>query len=191
MISPVERNLISDEELSILLRSSNHSAYTEIYERYSHLMLSQAYKKLHDKELAKDIVQEVFVNLWQKRDQVLPTNNLAPFLFVSLRNRIIDHFLHSDVKSKYITSLANHLSHANTATTDHLIREKQLNEYLEKQVKALPKKMRQVFELSKVEHLSNTEIAQQLETTESNVSQHVNNALRILRVKLGTFLTLF
>ena len=70
----------------------------------------------------------------------------------------------------------------------HLIREKQLNHYLNTQINALPKKMRQSFLLSRVAHLTNKEIAVKLASSESNVSQHVHNAIRILKNKLGSLL---
>jgi len=178
----------TDAALADFLKLSDHAAYEEIFKRYNCLMLAHAYKKLGSKELAKDIVQDLFTNLWYNREKVLSKNSLAPFLYVSLRNKILDFYSRQEVESKYITALGNYLIITQTATTDHTIREKQLSEYIDKQIRALPRKMRVVFELSKFEHLSNTEIAQQLNTTESNVSQHVNNAIRILRIKLRPLL---
>ncbi|MNW97859.1 RNA polymerase sigma factor [compost metagenome] len=74
---------------------------------------------------------------------------------------------------------------------DHRIRERQLADYIETQIQSLPKKMRLIFEMSRKEHLSHKEIATVLETSENNVSTQIMNAIRILKVKLGTTSLLF
>ena len=68
---------LPDNELIQLLKESDHSAYNEIYHRYFQLIFTHAYKKLRDEEQAKDIVQDVFATLWFKREENLPTSNLA------------------------------------------------------------------------------------------------------------------
>ena len=175
---------ISDNELIDLLKESDHAAYTEIYNRYFYLIFTHAYKKLRDQEQAKDIVQDIFATLWFKRKDNLPMSNLAGYLYTATRNRIFDLFAHQQVQLKHIDSLREYLNTHTSVPTDHRIRENELLFYIEKQIQALPQKMRKVFELSKKDHLSNREIALHLNVTESNVSQHVNNAMRILRTKL-------
>ena len=83
------------------------------------------------------------------------------------------------------------MSGASSADTDHLIREKQLKAYIEKEIQALPPKMRAIFEMSRKEHLSYKEIAAITNTSENNVSTQVNNALRILRAKLGLVMYIY
>jgi len=175
---------VSDAELADLLKASDHAAYKEIYERYHYLMLVHAYKKLRDEDLAKDMIQDLFTNLWIKREQVLSTGNLAPFLYKSLKNQIINYIVHQGVRSKYITSISDYLSNGHNAYTDHPIREKELQAYIDKEILALPQKMRNVFELSLKQRLSNKEIAVALNTSESNVSHHIKNAITMLRIKL-------
>lgn len=179
---------LSDGELIQLIKESDHSAYTEVYHRYFYLLFTHAYKKLRNEEQAKDIVQDVFAALWFKREYNLPTSNLAGYLYTVVRNKIFDLFAHQQVESKYINSLNDYMNAHTSIPADQRLREKELQNYIEKEIEALPKKMRQAFELSKKEKLSNREIADQLNTTESNVSQHVNNAVRILKTKLNTML---
>jgi RNA polymerase sigma-70 factor (family 1) len=176
---------LSDDELVILLKEGNRLAYSEIYSRYFYLMFVFAYKKLRDEELAKDFVQELFTKLWEKRETILENGNLSQYLYISLRSRMFDYFAHKKVQTKYIDSLKDFASANIVGHTDYLIREKQLADYIEKQVQLLPKKMRQAFEMSRKKHLSNREIAQELNTTESNVSQHISNAIKILKTKLN------
>jgi RNA polymerase sigma-70 factor (family 1) len=182
----LEYNRISDNELINLLKGSDHSAFNEIYQRYFYLIFTHAYKKLRNEEQAKDIVQDVFASLWFKRETNIPTSNLAGYLYTAVRNKIFDLFAHQQVQSKYMDSLNDYMDTHVSTPADYRIRENELQHYINKEIEALPKKMREVFELSKKDNLSNREIANQLNTTESNVSQHVNNALRILKAKLYT-----
>lgn len=179
-------HVLSDFELITLLKEGDHVAYTEIYQHYYYLMFVFAYKKLRDEDLAKDFVQELFTKLWVKKDTILPEGNLTQYLYISLRSRIFDYFEHQKVETKYLDFLKSYVSENSPAFTDHLIREKQLASYIEKQFQLLPKKMRVAFELSRKENLSNREIAIKLNTTESNISHHINNAIKILRTKLGS-----
>lgn len=186
----VEYKKISDDELVSLLKGSDHAAFNEVYQRYFYLIFTHAYKKLRDQEQAKDIVQDVFASLWFKRDINLPTSNLAGYLYTAVRNKIFDLFAHQQVQSKYIDSLNDYLIAHTSVPTDHLIRENQLKAYIEKEIQALTPKMRMIFEMSRKENLSHKEIAEKLNTTESNVSKQLNNALRVLKAKLGPLLVL-
>lgn len=179
----------SDPVLISLLKASDHGAYTEIYNRYYYLMFVFAYKKLRDEDLSKDFVQELFTNLWAKKEEVLETGNLAAYLYVTLRNKILDFFLHQKVEARYLTFLKNYTSSANNLNADYRIRENQLKNYIEKEIQALPTKMRIVFELSRKQNLSYQEIAKELDISENNVSKHINGAIKILRTKLGTIFT--
>jgi RNA polymerase sigma-70 factor (ECF subfamily) len=180
-----EYKSISDTDLIKLLKESDHSAYNEIYHRYFYLTYVHAYKKLRDEEAAKDIVQDVFVTLWFKRGFNLPQSNLPGYLFTAVRNKIFDLFAHQQVEAKYADSLKDYLRTYSSVPTDHLIRENELRIYIEKQIQALPPKMKLIFEMSRKANLSHKEIAEQLDVSENNVSKQVNNALRILRTKLG------
>ena len=181
----------SEDQLVQLLKEGDHSAYTEIYNRYFYLLYTHAYKKLQDEDQAKDIIQDIFATLWFKREFNLNTDNLAGYLFTAVRNRIFDLFSHEQVKAKYISSLNDYLETHIHAPTDHLTRENELKAYIEKAVQALPPKMKRMFEMSRKENLSHKEIAAKLGTSENNVSTQITAALRVLRTKLGVIVLIF
>ena len=181
----------SDVELLNLLRDSDHAAYGEIFRRYFYLIFTHAYKRLGDEEQAKDVVQDVFAALWFNREGNLPVSNLAGYLYTGVRNKIFDLFAHEQVKTRHMESLKAYLSVHGSAATDHRIRENQLRAYIDREIGALPPKMRRIFEMSRKEQLSHKEIAERLSVSENNVSKQVNNALRILRTKLGVMIYLW
>lgn len=178
-------NSISDSDLVSLLQASNHNAYTELYWRYSRLMIAFAYKKLQDKDLTEDFVQDLFISLWERREYLQVNTSFSAYLYTCLRNKIVDHFLHQKVETKYHSFLKEYISTRQISTSDHLIREKQLKEYIDAQIDQLPKKMRAIFELSRNEGMTHQEIADSLNISKENVSRQVSNALKILRTKLG------
>lgn len=181
----------SDNQLVYLIKQGNLDAYTKIYHRYFQLMFVFAYKKLRDEELAKDMVQELFIKLWERRESLNTTSNFTAYLYVALRNKILDYYSHQQVRNRYANFLEKYMLNSKAEDADHRIRERQLADYIETQIQTLPPKMRLIFEMSRKEHLSHKEIATVLETSENNVSTQIMNAIRILKVKLGTTSLLF
>lgn len=176
----------TDQELTNLLKSGDTQAYTEIYDRYIFVLLNHVYNKTGNREEAKDIVHEVFTRLWAGREQLEITGSLAGFLYISARNIVLNQVARKKVEWKYLDSMLRFLEQPQSIT-DHRVRESQLIALIEKEIAALPPKMREVFELSRKEHLSHVEIAERLHISVQTVSKHITNALRILRIKLGIF----
>lgn len=173
----------TDNELFSLLSKDDYSAYTEIYDRYAPLLYMHAYKRLKNREEAKDIIQELFITIWERRSEIELKSSLSAYLYTSIRNRVLKVISHKQVESSYIISL-QHSIEKGYASTDYLVREKELIDIIEKEINALPSKMRLVFNLSRKSHLSHKEIAEKLDLSESTVKKQVNNALKVLRVKL-------
>ena len=185
----LDYNQLSDQELVFLLNKGDHLAYAQIYDRYKFILQAHAVNKLRDREEAKDVIQEVFTYLWSKREIIQLSGNLSGYLYGAVRNAILNKIAHQQVRGKYLDSLKAFSGQQNIVT-DHRIREKQLREHIEKEVGQLPPKMRAVFELSRKQYLSHSEIAWKLEISEQTVSKQITNALRILRVKLGVLICL-
>lgn len=135
--------------------------------------------------MAKDIVQDLFVNLWTKRGDPLITKNLPGYLYTKMRWRILDLFAHRNVESKYITALKDFINRTNTEAADAYTIEKDFKAYVDKQVATLPHMMRTMFNMSRNEGLSYAEIAEKLGTNTNNVTKQVNNAVKLLKKRLG------
>ena len=173
---------INDVDLFDLTKSGDRSAFTEIYDRYFSLLYLHALRRLKNKDEAKDIVQDIFSDLWSGRCLINPRTNVSNYLYTSIRNRVLNVEAHKNVRSKYQSSL--NLNERTESPTDHLARERQLQVLIEKEIEALPPRMKTVFLMSRKSHMPFVEIARDLQITEQSVRSHVKNALRILRVKL-------
>ncbi|WP_295790893.1 sigma-70 family RNA polymerase sigma factor [Mucilaginibacter sp.] len=176
----------TDRDLLSLLRESNHTAYTEIYERYSGILYLHAYNKLRNREEAKDILQELFTNIWNRREELRIETSLSGYLYTAIRNRILKQMASKDVEAQYIASVTKYANQWE-CITDHLTRQNQLATIIENEIESLPAKMKEVFLLSRKTHLSHRQIALRLGITEATAKKQVNNALKILRARLGLF----
>jgi RNA polymerase sigma-70 factor (ECF subfamily) len=175
---------MSDGELAALLKAGDRSAFEEIYHRFKFILHHHAWQKTNNEEEAKDTIQEVFATLWAKRERIDIGSNLAGYLYNMVRNHILNSFARKEVQEKYIHSIQKY-AEEHAAITDHRVRENLLAALIEKEVAALPPKMREVFELSRKRHLSNREIAVIMGTSEETVKKQIKIALKSLRRKFG------
>lgn len=177
-------NKYSDEALFQMVINDNQHAYTEIYNRYSYLLHSHAFIKLQNREEAKDVVQELFVTLWDKRHLIQLESNLSGYLYRTLRNKTLNIIAHKKVHAAHELSLQLFLDNQ-PVPADYQTRDKQLTLLIESEIQSLPKKMREIFILSRKEHLSHKEISKKLNLSEKTVKNQINNALKVLRSKFG------
>jgi len=180
----------ADPILVGLLKKDDQLAYTEIFERYCKLLVNHAYKILGNQDEANDVVQEVFLSIWNKRQELILTGSLSSYLYKAVKNRILNHIAHEKVVSRYAESISNFIED-DYVFADFKLREEELEAIIAREIELLPAKMREVFLLRKVEDLSYEEIALQLNITDKTAKQQVYNSLKILREKLKNFMTVF
>lgn len=173
-----------DHELAGLLKKGDDAAFREIYLRYDKLLLIYAYKKMRNREEAKDLVQDVFTWLWNNRHDFILTTTLSGYLYKSVLNRIFDVIKHKGIIRKYVDS-GQHYIEVSQEDTDFLIREKDIASLIEKEIEAMPPRMREIYNLKKKYFLSTKDIAAELSLSEHTVSTQMKRALKHLKVKLG------
>lgn len=174
----------SDSELAALLRAGDNAAFLQIYDRYNILLLNYAFRKIQDKQEAQDIVQEVFINLWEKRESFILKTYLSGFLYKSILNKVLNIWKHNKIVREY-AQLHNLNIDVDTIETDFLIREKEISAMIEKEIAAMPPRMREVYELKYKQYLSTKTISNQLGISENTVSNHLKAASAHLKDRLG------
>lgn len=177
---------LSDHALAALIRDRDRDAFAALYERYWAILFRYARKMLREDEEAGDIVQDVFIQLWERSAELHPDRNIAGWLYTSMRNRIVTLINRHKRYQDYIASLGEYLEKGE-CQTDDLLREKEFAVIIEREVEKLPPKMREVFELSRRAHLDHKTIAKTLHISEGTVKKQVANALKILRSRFGMF----
>jgi RNA polymerase sigma-70 factor (family 1) len=181
------RNL-SDEAVLLLFKDEDAHAYKEIYLRYWKQVYQVAYKKLHSKELAEELTQNLFVDLWKRRNTIR-IDNLSAYLFGSLKYAIINYFKSVLVHEKYNLHVLQ-ASKPHADNTDHLILLHDLSEALNKGIDLLPKKTAEVFKLSRISHYSVKDISRELNISEKSVEYHITQSLKTMRFHLKEYFVL-
>ncbi|MCD0490669.1 RNA polymerase sigma-70 factor [Pedobacter sp. MC2016-14] len=180
----------SDVDLLELFKHGDQKAYEEIYRRYWSLLYISACKILKDEDEAKDVVQEVFISFLDKGARLQISVSLSVYLYSSIRYKVLDKIKHKKVSENYLLSLYNY-SEAGESVADEKLIEKELIFQMERAILLLPEKMRIVFELSRNQQLSHKEIAKMLDISDKTVKKQINNALKILKIKLSDAIMLF
>lgn len=162
--------------------------FSEIYQAYWKKLYCVGYNYLRDKELARELVQDVFVKLWIKRDEISQVENTEAYLLRALRNKIYDHFDSVACRKKHHTLALENFSEERHAVDDIIIFNEGMSE-ITKELKKMPKKTQLIFRLSKFHKYTNDEIAAKTHLSTKAVEYHINQAVKKLRVRLAVFLS--
>ncbi|GAB3989443.1 RNA polymerase sigma-70 factor [Spirosoma daeguense] len=172
----------ADTQLISALEGGDRDAFAEIYSRYWSLLYRLAYQKLRSRETAEELVQDLFVSIWTKRNQTT-IRELRPYLLTALRFSIINHIESLRVHERFVTYYESFLSQTDTEPADELALQ-DLTDAVERSLQTLPEKSQQVFRMSRFEYLTIPEIAQHLGLSEKAVEYHLTRALRVVRENL-------
>ncbi|TCS90234.1 RNA polymerase sigma-70 factor (ECF subfamily) [Anseongella ginsenosidimutans] len=173
---------LSDKELIDLLKEDHEKTFEEIYNRYWLKLLKIAYQKTGHREAAEEIVQDLFIKLWERRMELEIRRSLESYLFIAVKYRVIN-FVHSQT-----TIIQQENSRLPSVTwenqTEEQLNYREMNEQLRQAVRKLPEKSRIVFELSRYKYYSNKHIADKLNISEKAVEYHITRSLKLLRSQL-------
>ncbi|HEY6901461.1 MAG TPA: RNA polymerase sigma-70 factor [Puia sp.] len=183
-------DVLSDLELLAMFKDGERSAYEEIYHRYWAVLFNHARRMVQSDEDAKDLIQDVFSVFWLDGPSLEIQTTLSAYLYSIVRYKVFNLIDRKKVRSNYLSSLEDFIK-KNEYSGEYRIREKQMEELIEKEITALPPKMREVFELSRKANLNYREIAERLNISDNTVKKQMSNALKILRSRLGVVFDLF
>lgn len=172
----------SDETLFAAVQQGDRQAFAEIYNRYWAELYQVACRKTGVAEVAEELVQDLFVTIWQRRER-LNVSQLNRYLFSALKFDIIDYFREQAVHERFVQHMEQTATELDQRTEDSLAMQ-DLTRSVELVLGTLPDKTQQVFRLSRFECLTIPEIAVRLDVSEKTVQYHLGNALKALRTHL-------
>jgi RNA polymerase sigma-70 factor, ECF subfamily len=167
------------------IKDGNEVAFNKAFDLYYSVLCYFADKILHDFDLSRSVVQQVFVDMWIKRDR-LQIESLKSYLFRSTRNASIDILKHRKTESKYLSTLDKNES----ARMIDLIEEAELAGRINKAIEKLPEQCRKVFILCRFEEFKYAEIADKLCISIKTVEMQMGIALKKLRKELFDYQSL-
>ena len=164
------------------LKKDDMAAFENLYRVYEPKLYTFALHLARQSEDAEEIVQEVFLKVWERRHQLDPDQNFDGYLFSIARNMVYNKAR----RRVYEFAFTQYVAAAGQGTgcfTEETVAYHDLVKLLEETYATLPPIRRQVFVMSRVEGKSNTEIAQLLNTSNSNIENHLNKALKSIKEK--------
>ena len=161
--------------------------FEELFRSFFPSLVLFAQKYVPDQDTAKDIVHNVFINLWEKRQQVDTDSPLKSYLFTSVHNRCLNYIRDQKKFDKDETRFQRLDSTEFSDGVDRL-EEQELEQRIFDALQALPEKCREIFNMNRFEGLKYAEIAQKLGISVKTVETQMSKALKILREKLIDYL---
>lgn len=179
-----------DSMLMSLLKTGNEKAFTELYDRYWKKLFVVAVNKIRNLHVAEELVQDIFSDLWVRKETIELTGELHSYLAVALKYRIINYQSKQKRARDYVSYAASHHSYSDNSTQEFLSFE-ELKNRLAALVAKLPERCQLTYRLSREQGLTQKQIAQQLSISEKAVERNITRAMHSLKKDLGHFFSVF
>jgi len=157
----------------------SEEAYTSMFHAYWKKLYVLAYRRLRDPELAKDMVQEVFVYCWQQRESIQINTSLEAYLRGALQYQLIAYFRKLDIKDRAFSYLYDRMVEVEAHMRD-LLTEQDLAKTLDQELEQMPDTMREIFKL-RIRDYTVNEIALSLNLAEKTVRNNISKGIQQLR----------
>ena len=180
----------TDHELLALIKKGDEQAYAIVFRKYWDKLLVVAGRRLNDQDEAEEVLQDIFLNLWKRRQKLELRVGFDHYFAVALKfviiNRLARQQRESNRNENYTQTIPSLVEDASGNFDLELLRTE-----LEASIQALPPKCQLVFRMSREKDMTNKEIAADLGISEKAVEKHVGTAIKTLRTRFGQYLPIF
>lgn len=166
------------DELFLRLRTGDRHAYEEIYRLYCKELLQTAYRKTRDRVVAEDLVQNIFISIWDKRE-TLHVRDGWSYLCGALKFSIINYVRSQVIENKYLDFSKSRFSETEQSSDKAELQD--LSSVIERGLSSLPDKTQKIFRLSRYEHLSTKNISASMNISEKTVEYHITRSLKWMK----------
>ncbi|NGF56593.1 RNA polymerase sigma-70 factor [Parapedobacter sp. SGR-10] len=180
----MDKTIDNEQDLLAEVSRGDEDAFLQLYDTHWEYLFVYVSGLLKDKDDAEDVLQELFITIWQSRDRLLHIHDLKSYMWKAARNMALRKLMLDKRQNQSIDSFmdfvaTHHLSPAQEYDV------KELSSYIHQQIDSLPTKMKEVFVLSREIGLSNKEIARQLDLSEHTVKKQINNSIKRIKENMG------
>ena len=179
-----------DKHLIDEIKKGNEKAFVDLYEQYWQKLYFVCYSKINSKEETEDIIQELFVELWNRRDKIEIRTSVAAYLFTALKYKIYRLIDSRNKNRQNIINVQEEELFGSENSTDKRLLFDELYSLIEQNIEKLPKKCKLVFKLSRKENLTASQISSKLNISQNTVENQITKAKKIIRLELQKVFTL-
>ena len=188
MLGP-DYNKLSSNQLMEKINVGDENAFRVLYDRLWEPMYLFAFSLLKEKDVAKDMCQEVWMDFWSRR-QTISNENIDGYLMRAVRFRVYKNLRDTKLKTSHLEFISS-LEAPKSERPTEILFFSDTKSLLNKSISKLPKKCKEVFTLSRYEGLDNGEISERLGISKRTVETHISNAIKRLRNEAIFLLALF
>jgi RNA polymerase sigma-70 factor, ECF subfamily len=167
------------------LQKGNERAFDFVFKEYYANLSRFSFSFVKEQDIAEELVQEVYLKLWKKREQLVHVENIFSYLMSMVRNQCIDYLRKEKLNSKMHLNFEPEIS---DNSTEEQISKNEFEEQLIRSILKLPERCRIAFELSRFDGCSNKEIAVNMKISIKGVEALIGRSLKFLRIELQEFL---
>jgi RNA polymerase sigma-70 factor (family 1) len=178
--------IVSDAALVHRLETGDEQSFQEIYERYWHKLYATAVSKTGCRENAQELVQDIFMDLWHRRGQV-QIDDLERYLFKAVKYGSLKMIRKEIVRRQYQEAVFE-TGQEPYPDTDNAVAFRELSHAISAGIEQLPDKVREIFRLNRIQHISVPEISERLQMPERTVEYHLSKALNLMRIYLKDYM---
>ena len=183
---------VSLKEAGEKLKAGDQKFFEELFFEYNRGMTAYAMKFVEDLETARDLVQDVFFYIWEKRDAITIDRSLKSYLFRAVHNACINYLKKEEYKNNYHRELIiwffEKFPEDHAVNAYQLLLAKDIGREIDTIVEGLPEQCRNIFNLSRYKGLKNREIAERYSISTRTVETQIYRALKALKAGLKHYL---
>ena len=178
-----------DTEWTRQIIRGDAGSFGKLFNFYCQPLINFSRRYVLDKQVAENIVQDIFVKIWTNRTALDPGKSIKSYLFTSVKNESLKHLRHLDVEHRSAEKMI-HSTFSESGPEQYLI-QTELEEIIKKAIGELPEKCREIFKMNRFDNLKYSEIADILNISVKTVETQMGRALKKLRERLKPFLMIF
>lgn len=180
---------LPQEQLIITLKAGDINAFEMLFRTFYQPLCNYAYTFVQDRDEAEEIVQNTFLNVWEKKDNLSIHTGVKPYLYAMVRNACLNVIKHEKVKQQHV-AIELVVAEKSADSVTRTVVAAELETRISQAMNKLPEQCRLVFKLSRFEELKYAEIAEQLNISVKTVENQMGKALKIMRDQLRDYLPL-
>lgn len=181
-------NKIEESYIKALCKG-DQKAFEILFLQYQPKLVFFLYGFIKDNEQARDMAQDVFLSIWNNREKLTEVKSFKAYVYKMAKNAVCNYYDHIIVNDKFVAEQLTHSS--DSESTEEIIFANQLQDMIDITVSQMPPQRKQIYMMSRIEGMSNTEIAERLNINKRTVENHLTAALADIRKSIKIWIMFF